>query len=67
MTPAGGIHAHGLTVNQQLTKPLRSRLRGGLGYLSTMPQASRSMAYYLLTAFVTGGALGVLHWAILAA
>jgi hypothetical protein len=35
------------------------------GYMSTMPQASRSMAYYLLTAFVIGGALGVLHWAIL--
>jgi hypothetical protein len=28
---------------------------------------SRSMAYYLLTAFVIGGALGVLHWAILGA
>jgi hypothetical protein len=24
----------------------------------------RSMTYYLLTAFVIGGALGVLHWAI---
>jgi hypothetical protein len=53
------------TVNQQLTKPLRSRLRDDLGYLSTMAQASRSMAYYLLTACVIGGALGVLHWAIL--
>jgi hypothetical protein len=26
---------------------------------------SHSMAYYFLTAFVIGGALGVLHWAIL--
>jgi hypothetical protein len=26
---------------------------------------SRFMAYYLLTAFAIGGALGVLHWVIL--
>ena len=30
-------------------------------------QLSRTMAYYLLTAFVIGGALALLHWAVLAA
>ena len=32
---------------------------------ATTPHGSPFMAYYLLTAFAIGGALGVLHWVIL--
>ena len=35
-------------------------------YLYTTQQAYSPMAYYLLSSFLIGGVLGIVHWAILA-
>jgi hypothetical protein len=64
-----GRHTPLRAVNQELTKSLRRRLRDGSKGMQVTGlrrhKLSRSMAYYFLTAFVIGGALGILQWALL--